>query len=130
MSLNLTGAASPGIPALDPAWAPKLRTYAILREQQQAADAEALAAKAAADAARDDILAALAGATAATCGTLVVTVKVGTSAPASVTLETGQKIPWDKVASLLVGNVVVPAGDVKTLFGGRNGPPTIQVAGI
>ena len=128
MSLNLTGAASPGIPALDPAWAPKLRGYALLRDMQQKADAEARAAKAAAVAARDEILAALGDATAATCNNLVVTVKVGTAAPASVTLATGQRILWDKVASLLVGNVVVPAGDVKTLFDGRAGSVSLSIA--
>ena len=129
MSLNLTGTASPGIVALHPDWAPRLRGYALLRDMQQKADAEARAAKAAADAAKDEILTALAGAAAATCGNLVVTVKTGNPAPASLTLETGQKIPWDKVASLLVGNVVVPAGDVKTIFGGRQGSPTLSVTG-
>ena len=129
MSLNLTGTASPGIATLHPDWAPKLRAYALLRDQQQAADAEARAAKAAADAAKDEILTALAGAAAATCGNLVVTVKTGNPAPASLTLETGQKIPWDKITSLIVGNVNVPASDVKTIFGGRAGSVTLSVAG-
>ncbi len=129
MSLNLTGTAPPGIAALPPDWAPRLRGYALLRDMQQKADAEARAAKAAAHAARDDILAALAGATAATCGNLVVTVKTGNPAPASLTLETGQKIPWDKITSLIVGNVNVPASDVKTIYGGRSASTSIQVAG-
>ena len=129
MSLNLTGTASPGIVALHPDWAPKLRAYALLRDQQQAADAEARAAKAAADAARDEILAVLAGATAATCGSLVVTVKTGKPVAPSLTLVSGQKLPWDKVTSLIVGNVNVPASDVQTLYGGRNGSVAIEVAG-
>ena len=129
MSLNLTGTATPGIVALHPDWAPRLRGYALLRDMQQKADAEARAAKAAADAARDEIIAALAGATAATCGNLVVTVKTGSPAPASLTLETGQKIPGDKVTSLIVGNVNVPASDVKTIYGGRNGSPTVEIVG-
>ena len=129
MSLTFTANATPGIATLHPDWAPKLRAYALLRDQQQAADAEARAAKAAADAAKDEILAALAGAAAATCGNLVVTVKTGNPAPASLTLETGQKIPWDKITSLIVGNVNVPAADVKTIFGGRSASTSIQVAG-
>ena len=129
MSLTFTANATPGIATLHPDWAPKLRAYALLRDQQQAADAEARAAKAAADAAKDEILTALAGAAAATCGNLVVTVKTGNPAPASLTLETGQKIPWDKITSLIVGNVNVPASDVKTIFGGRAGSVTLSVAG-
>ena len=129
MSLNLTGTASPGIVALHPDWAPRLRGYALLRDMQQKADAEARAAKAAADAARDEIIAALAGATAATCGNLVVTVKTGKPVAPSLTLETGQKIPWDKVTSLIDGNVNVPASDVKTIYGGRNGSPTVEIVG-
>ena len=62
MSLTFTANATPGIATLHPDWAPKLRAYALLRDQQQAADAEARAAKAAADAAKDEILTALAGA--------------------------------------------------------------------
>jgi hypothetical protein len=129
MSLNLTGAVSPGIATLDPAWAPKLRTYAELRDRQQNADAEARAAKAAADAAKAEILAALGTATAATCGNLIVSVKTGKDAPASVTLATGQKIMWEKVTSLIVGNENVPAADVQTLFGGRAGSVTLTIAG-
>lgn len=128
MSLNLTGTASPGIAALHPDWAPKLRTYVELRDRQQAADAEARATKAAADAAKAEILAALAGAMAATCGNLVVTVEKGKSAAASLTLSSGQKILWEKVTSLIVGNENVPAADVQTLFGGRAGSITLTIA--
>lgn len=131
MSLNLTGTASPGIASLDPAvWAPKLRTYAALRERQQEADAEARAAKAAADAAKAEILAALGSATAATCGNGIVTVKVGKDVPASLTLQTGQKLPWASVTGLTVGNTYVQAADVQTLYGGRGGSVTIEVANV
>ncbi len=129
MSLNLTGTATPGIATLHPDWAPKLRAYALLRDQQQAADAEARAAKAAADAAKDEILTALAGAAAATCGNLVVTVKTGNPAPAALTTESGQKIPWDKVTGLTIGNAYVDAKEIKTIFGGRAGSVSVQVAG-
>ena len=128
MSLNLTSA-SAGIPALHPDWAPKLRTYAALKARQQEADAEARAAKAAADSARDEILAELNGSTAATCGTLVVTVKTGKDVPPSLTLSTGQKLPWEKVTSLIVGNENIPAANVATLYGGRSGSTTVEVSG-
>ena len=129
MSLHLTGAVSPGIATLDPAWAPKLKTYALLREQQQNADAEARAAKAAADAAKEEILAALAGSTAATCANLVVTVKTGKAVAPSLTLTSGQKLPWEKVSGLTVGNQYVDAEEVATLYGGRSGSVAIEVAG-
>ena len=129
MSLNLTGAAPAAIVALAPEWAPKLRAYALLRERQQEADAEARAAKTAVDASKSEILTALMGAKAATCAGLIVTVKEGKPVAPSLTLATGQKLPWEKVTSLLVGNAVVPAAEVSTLYGGRSASTTIEVAG-
>ena len=55
---------------------------------------------------------------------------VMTSLPASLTLQTGQKLPWASVTGLTVGNTYVQAADVQALYGGRGGSVTIEVANV
>ena len=129
MSLHISSA-NPGITALDPAiWSAKLKTYALLREGPQNADSAARAAKAAADGAQTEILTAMRGSTAATCGNMIVTVKTGKEVAAALTLTSGQKVPWEKVTGLTIGNAYVDAKEVQTLYGGRSASVSIEVAG-
>ena len=110
-------------------WRDKLVTAARLRRDKSIADKAARELDARWKAAQSEVFAAIGSAPGAVCGDLVVTVKTTAASPATVTLADGQVIKWSAVTSLLIGNVTVPASQVAKMFGGRDNPPTIEIAG-
>lgn len=113
---------------LRPVWAEKLRNYVTLQATKKTTAAAAAAADNAVKAARGEILLELGEATAAVCGNMVVSVKTGADAEKTITLATGQKIPWSSVTSLLIGNTTVKGSDVISIYGGRQGSAEVTVA--
>ena len=130
MPLDMAVIAAPQLMRLDPlVWRTKLAAFAQAKRDKKALDAQARALDNAIKAVQAEALAALAGAPAAICGEIVVTAKATTAAPASVTLSDGRVVPWSTVASVLIGNVMVPADQVLKIFGGRDGSLSVEVTG-
>ena len=132
MSLDATlmNQVSPALAKLSPkTWRPKLIAAAQLRRAKSAADKAAREHESLWKAAKSEILAAIGDAPGAVCGDLVLTVSCAKPAEKTLTLATGEVIPWSKVTSLLVGNVTVPAAQVVRLYGGRESSPDISIAG-
>lgn len=117
--------------SLPPAkWLEKLKNYVQLTTLKKETAAEAAAAEQAHKAAKGELLLALGTATAARCGSAVVTVKEGKPAEASLTLASGRKIKFSAVTAVLVGNEQIKAGEIVSIYGGRDGSVTVEVAGI
>lgn len=131
MSMTNTTAKPTSILKLPPkAWEAKIRDYAIARQTQKESEAAARAAGSVRTPLRDELLFAMGDSPAAICGDIVLTVKRSAGAAAALTLTDGSKVPWATVTSLLVGNRTIPVGDIKTLFGGRDGSVDVDVTGL
>ena len=115
------------IKKLDPKiWLEKLTAYRNNRAEKKQVDAAARNLEKLVKAGQAEIAGAMNGCTVATCGDLTVTLKQGEAAPASITLSTGQTIPWSMVKSLIVGNEQVMADQVATIYGGRSGSISVD----
>ncbi len=133
MALNLSHAgksASPNLTKLDPkVYAEKARTLQEAKARKSALDSESRALESTIKALTAEFIAAMGTAPAALCGSAVITRKETKDAAASLTLINGSKVPWSNVTSLLIGNSTVPRDDVQSLYGGRSGSVSIEIAG-
>lgn len=75
------------------------------------------------------LLAAMGDAPAATCGHAVLTRKETKAAEAALTMTSGEKIAWQVVTSLVVGNRYIGREEVQSIYGGRGGSTGLSVAG-
>lgn len=130
MALNLTHGATASLVRLDPTtWLPRLRDYVATASAKKQAKAAARAADKALQPIKAALLSALDGATAATCGNAVLTVKNSAAAEATLTLTDGSKLLFADVSGFTVGNRYIAAENVTAIFGGRAGSISIDVAG-
>jgi hypothetical protein len=127
---SLAAPVAPGLLKLDPrAWGDKIRKFAILAAEKRRLDAEARAADGVFKTARDELLGQLGDAPAALCGEMVLTRKATKPAPASLTLASGQVVPWSTVSGLTIGNAYVASSEVMKIYGGRDGSVSVEIAG-
>ena len=108
---------------------PKVRDYADAKQTKKRADAEGRAADAVIKGTGAMLLEKMAGAPAAICGEMILTTKSTASADAALTLTDGSKILWKDVTMLVIGNKTVMTTEIQTLFGGRSGSTSVEVAG-
>ena len=128
--LNLKPTEPRGLVRLDKAeFGDTVRDYAAAAARQKVAEADARAAKQAADSLRGKLLLAMGDAPAAICGNAVLTVKQTAGAEAALTLKAGDKLAWSAVSGLTVGNRYVAADDIATIYGGRSGSTSLTCAG-
>ena len=130
MALNLTHGATTSLVRLDPTtWLPRLRDYVAAVSAKKQAEAAARAADKVLQPIKAQLLAALDGATAATCGNAVLTVKNSAAAEATLTLTDGTKLLFADVSGFTIGNKYIAAENVTAIYGGRSGSVTIDCAG-
>lgn len=116
---------------LDAEHLPLLTSYAQAVRTQKEKQKEADAAKRVADAAREKLLVLMGGAVAATCMTAVISVKSVDSVVAALTLEDGTRIDFYKdVKMLILSSGAINADKVATIYGGRKGNTSVDVAGV
>jgi hypothetical protein len=93
--------------------------YIALKKNKKETASMARSAAKAADAIRDELIVAMAGSDAATCGSLVLCIKRGESIQASFTLKNGKMILLDELTSITVGNQVYMKDEIVNIYGGR-----------
>lgn len=119
------------LPRLDAKkWMDMIRDYAAAKATRKLADAQARAAESQVKSLRAKLFPALSGAPSAVCGQVILTIKTGAPARATITLRDGQIIDLAAVQSIKVGGKQISSDLIASIYGGRAGSVDLDVAGV